>query len=230
MSTSRERECGVEHRLGGRASGSSRRRRGAGTARFAASSTTSAPRRRASSASATPMRPDERLPTKRAASSGSRVPPAVTSTRFPARLPGASSCATRRSDLGGLGHPPDPPLALGRLALVGPDELDAARDERLGVRAGGGVRPHARVHRGRDEHRPAVSERRLGEQVVGDPVRELRERVRRAGRDDEQVGAGRGAGRGPRSPGRRASAWKVSARDEPLGARGEERDHLVAAP
>ena len=35
------------------------------TARFAASRTTSAPRRRASSASATPIRPDERLPTKR---------------------------------------------------------------------------------------------------------------------------------------------------------------------
>ena len=31
-------------------------------------------------------------------------------------------------DLGGLGHPPDPPLTLGGLALVGTDELDAARD------------------------------------------------------------------------------------------------------
>ena len=36
---------------------------------------------------------------------------------------------------------------------------------------------------------PAVGERRLGEHVVGDPVRELRERVRRARRDHEQVGA-----------------------------------------
>ena len=34
-----------------------------------------------------------------------------------------------------------------------------------------------------------MRERGLGEDVVGDPVGELRERVRRAGRDDEQVGA-----------------------------------------
>ena len=56
---------------------------GAGTARFAASNVTSAPRRRASSATATPMRPDDRLPTYRTASSGSRVPPAETTTRLP---------------------------------------------------------------------------------------------------------------------------------------------------
>ena len=68
---------------------------GAGTARFAASRTTSAPRRRASSASATPMRPDERLPTKRAASSGSRVPPAVTSDALAARGCPARAAARR---------------------------------------------------------------------------------------------------------------------------------------
>ena len=34
-----------------------------------------------------------------------------------------------------------------------------------------------------------MSESGLGEDVVGDPVRELRERVRRARRDDEQIGA-----------------------------------------
>ena len=73
-----------------------------------------------------------------------------------------------------------------------------------------------------------MRERRLGEDVVGEPVRELRERVRRAGRDDEQVGARRGAGRDPRPAGRRASAAKVSARDEALGAGRDERDDLVA--
>ena len=60
------------------------------------------------------------------------------------------------------------------------------------------VRPHAVVHRRRDEHGPAMRERGLGEDVVGDPLRELGERVRGAGRDDEQVGARRGADRGPR--------------------------------
>ena len=57
---------------------------GAGTARLAATSVTSAPRSRASSATATPIRPEERLPRKRTASSGSRVPPALTSTLLPA--------------------------------------------------------------------------------------------------------------------------------------------------
>src|SRR3954467_5384922 len=106
---------------------------GGSTDRFAASSTTSAPRRRASSASATPMRPDERLPTKRTESSGSRVPPAATSTRLPGRGPRRPPCRhkhalagerARREQLGdaqrdlvGLGHPPDPPLALRHLAL-----------------------------------------------------------------------------------------------------------------
>jgi hypothetical protein len=47
---------------------------------------TSAPRRRASSASATPIRPEARLPRKRTASRGSRVPPAETRTRLPASL------------------------------------------------------------------------------------------------------------------------------------------------
>ncbi len=57
------------------------------TCRFAASSVTSAPRSRAASASATPIRPEERFPRNRTASSGSRVPPAVTSTRRPASEP-----------------------------------------------------------------------------------------------------------------------------------------------
>ena len=42
---------------------------------------------------------------------------------------------------------------------------------------------------GRDEQRPAEGERELRQDVVGEPVRELRERVRRERRDDEQVGS-----------------------------------------
>ena len=45
------------------------------------------------------------------------------------------------------------------------------------------------VHRRRDEHRPVVRERGLGEDVVREPVREPRERVRRQRRDDEEIGA-----------------------------------------
>ena len=46
---------------------------------------TLAPRDAASSATAWPCLPDERLPMKRTGSIGSRVPPAVTTTRSPVR-------------------------------------------------------------------------------------------------------------------------------------------------
>ena len=125
-----------------------------GTARFAASRTTSAPRRRASSASATPIRPDERLPRKRTASIGSRVPPAVTSTRLPASV--ARREQLRRSRARSRPAPPSAhaPLAFGHLAFVRPDQLDAARAQRLDVRLRRRMRPHARVHRRRNEHGP----------------------------------------------------------------------------
>ena len=116
------------------ASGRPRRRAGGATARFAASSVTPAPRRRASSASATPIRPEERLPTKRTASSGSRVPPAETRTRLPARSGGASSCSTRRKMSSGSDMRPVPRLALGELALLRADQLDASFGERPDVR------------------------------------------------------------------------------------------------
>ena len=49
----------------------------------AATRVTSAPRAAATSAKAAPCFPDERLPRNRTGSSGSRVPPAVTTTRRP---------------------------------------------------------------------------------------------------------------------------------------------------
>jgi hypothetical protein len=60
---------------------STRTPRGASSPTFAAIRVTLAPRRAASAASARPIRPEERFPMKRTLSIGSRVPPAVTSTR-----------------------------------------------------------------------------------------------------------------------------------------------------
>ena len=78
-------------------------------------------------------------------------------------------------------------LALGELSLRRPEQLDAALGERSRVRLGRGMLPHADVHgRGREDG-PAEGEPELGEDIVGEPVRELRERVRRERRDDEQV-------------------------------------------
>ena len=69
------------------------------------------PRAAAARASATPCWPEERLPRKRTGSSGSRVPPAVTTTVRPARScgrprrPRASSGQARGEQLLGLGQP-----------------------------------------------------------------------------------------------------------------------------
>ena len=69
------------------------------------------------------MRPDERLPTKRTASIGSRVPPAVTSTSQPVEL--AARRVSARLDGG---------EQLGRLGQAADPEL-AQRAERAGARA-----------------------------------------------------------------------------------------------
>ena len=72
-----------------------------------------------------------------------------------------------------------------------------------------------------------MGERRLGEQVVGDPVRELGERVGGAGRDDEQVGAGQVGVEVLAAAARRASAAKVAAETKRSAAGRRERHHLV---
>ena len=174
------------------------------------------------------MRPEERLPTKRTASSGSRVPPAVTSTRLPASVPVASAeqLLDALEDLLRLGHPPHSELALGGLALVWPDQLDAALTQRRRVRLRRRVSPHAWVHRGRDEHGAAVGERSLGQDVVGKPVGELRHRVRGQRRDHEQVGAGQVRievllRRPPSECGESLPPH------EPVGAARDERDDVV---
>ncbi len=93
------------------------------------------------------------------------------------------------SDGLGLAHPAGPDLTLRELARLGADELDSARTQSRCVGLSRLVFPHAGVHRRRDQHRTAVSERRLGENVVGEPVRQLRQRVCGQRRDHEQIGA-----------------------------------------
>ena len=164
--------------------------RGSRTSTFAASSVTSAPRRRASSASATPIRPDERLPTKRTASSGSRVPPAETSTRLPASLPPIPSSVWQRAKMRlRLGHPADARLALGELALLRPDQLDArARAGATRSPAWPGAPTCGRSSPARRASRPRNASAVCVRTLSAMPARELRHRVRRERRDDEQVG------------------------------------------
>jgi hypothetical protein len=88
------------------------------------------------------------------------------------------------------------------------------------------MRPHAVVHRRRDQQRPAVRERGLAEDVVGQAVRELGERVRGQRRDDEQVSLRQVRVRAL-VDGTVGERRKGLAGDEALGARRHERDHLV---
>ena len=107
---------------------------------------------------------------------------------LPSRGPSSSLGPAR--DLLRLAHPAEAGLALGELAFLRSRRarcLARAEAPRFACVAGCS---HMRVFiAGRDERRPRVRERRLGEDVVGEPVRELRERVRGQRRDDEQVGA-----------------------------------------
>ena len=73
-----------------------------------------------------------------------------------------------------------------------------------------------------------MRERRLGHQVVGETVRELRERIRRRGGDDEEVGSGQVRvgilGRRPAGQGREGPRP-----DEAVSPGGHERDDIVPA-
>jgi hypothetical protein len=144
------------------------------------------------------MRPDERLPTK------------------------------RTEDLVRLGHPSTATLALGRLAGVRADKADSVPLQRVDVRLRRGMRPHARVHRRRDEDRPAMRQRGLRDEVVREPVGELGECVRRRRRDDEELGTRQMririlTRRAPCEREERVCANKA------FGVRRDERDDVVAA-
>ena len=132
-------------------------------------------------------------------------------------------------DLDGLRHAPRADEPLGQLAVVGPDDLRAALDEEREIRLRRRVLPHRGVHRRREQQRPAVRERGLGEEVVGQPVGEPRHRVRRQRRDDEQVGIDevriRVGGLG--LPRERAEGLGG---DETLGAARRHRRDVVAGP
>ena len=72
-----------------------------------------------------------------------------------------------------------------------------------------------------------MGERRLGEHVVGEALRELGQGVCRARCDDEQIGAGEVRVEvSRRRPARQREERLL--RDEPLCTGRQERDHLVA--
>ena len=118
-------------------------------------------------------------------------------------------------------------LAFGQFSLLGADQIDAPFDQAPDVLLRRGMLPHAHVHGGRSEDRPAEREHRLSEGVVGEAVRELRERVRRERRNDEQVRLGEMRIEVARGLAARKRLERVR-RDEALCVGSEDRRHLVS--
>ena len=153
-----------------------------------------------------PRRPSsrvERFPMKRTGSIGSWVGPAVTTIRDTVQVaPSRDRALDRAEDVLRLGETAEPFVAGGER----PD--DRARRRRTprsasvcDVRGGGGVLPHAGVHRGGHDQRAGRLQQRRGEQVVGDArARASRSRWRWRGRRRRRRCRARG-GRGRPRPG-----------------------------
>ena len=115
-------------------------------------------------------------PRNRTGSRGSRVPPAETTTRRPARSgrrPRAPRASTRRAtsaNSAGWGRRPLPVSAPVSSDHGGLEHDHAATTERRDVLLRGGVLPHLGVHRGRDHDRTARGQQDVGQQVVGHAV------------------------------------------------------------
>ena len=142
----------------------------------------------------------------------------------------------RRRDRRGLAHAAHAPLALGERALLGADQDGAALGERRHVGARRGVLPHADVHGRRHDERAGCGERALRHDVVGEPVRELRERVRGARRDAHERRDARGVEMRVAAVERRRVAQHGSSAergeglgaDEALGLAGQRDLHAEA--
>ena len=143
---------------------------------------------------------------------------------LPAQAGRPAECRLDTSvDLLRLRHAPDALFTLGELALRWADDLHAAGTEPGDVLLRRRVLPHARVHRGRHEDRALVREHGLRQHVVGEPVRQPREGVRRERCDHDGV---------PVAEVRIGLVARCLTRERPEGLGGDEalgagREHRV---
>jgi hypothetical protein len=105
------------------------------------------------------------------------------------RVGGRQGALDGAQEVGRLGEAAHPPLALGpERADAGVEQRHPPRAKRREVRLRGGVLVHVVVHRRGDEDRARRGERRAREEVVGQAVGELGDRVRARRGDQEDVG------------------------------------------
>ena len=89
---------------------------------------------------------------------------------------------------GGLGHAPFAGFAAGQVAAFGREDGDAVGGELGDVALVGRIAPHVHVHGGRGGQRAGAGGGEVGEQVVGNAVRDFGEGVGGGGGDEEGVG------------------------------------------
>ena len=91
-----------------------------------------------------------------------------------------------------LGHAADAGFArFGHFAGVGADHGDAVARKLRDVAAGGGVIPHQRIHRRRQQDRTIGREQNRGGKIVGVALRHLRHQVGGGRRHDDEVAVAR---------------------------------------
>ena len=91
-----------------------------------------------------------------------------------------------------LRHPADAGFAgFGHLAGIGTDRVDAIAAELHDIAAGGGVIPHQRIHRRRQQDRLARGEQNGAGEIVGMAMRHLRHEIRGGRRHYDQVAVAR---------------------------------------
>ena len=161
---------------------------------------------------------------------GSRVPPAETTTRLPASGPvwPRSSWQRAKSSSGSTMRPgPCSPSASSPSA--GPSSSTPRSASAAAFAWVAGCSHMRTFMAGAARTGPRKASPSCGEDVVGEPVRQLGERVRRERRDDEQVRVDEVRVEVPRrlAAGERLEGVRGH---EPLGIRCQDRSHIVAGP
>ena len=125
----------------------------------------------------------------RTASIGSRVPPAVTTTRVAGEIARGRARRSAAATMSvGIGEPAGADVAAGQPADAGLDDVHAAAAQRGEVLDDGRVLPHLGVHRRADEHRRPRGEQRVRQQVGGEAGGVGADHPGRGRGDDDEVG------------------------------------------
>ena len=93
----------------------------------------------------------------------------------------------RRDDLVGFGEPSLANPSARQVSGSRIDDVHAACDQGLEVLGDRGMIEHVRVHRRGNEHRRARRGVKRGQEIVGQAVRELADRIGRGRRDEQQI-------------------------------------------